>query len=207
MNKKHFAFIILSLLPGQIYAQGSKDLLKELEEESVSLGDNFTTFAVNSKKRFEAFRDSINKDYADFLEKAWSNASFHSIEKQQKDKEVKPTIEEPDDNKDRKDRVIKGEIVPIIKDKRPQPQPIAPIEENKIAKDSHEFIFYGTTMKVRWGGAAGFKFPTLNNKEVAKAYRMFSAEEYKNLLHDCLDLRKKYDLCDWAYYKMLEKMA
>ena len=207
MKKIYIVFLTLSLLPGQIHAQGSKDLLKELEEQSASLGDDFTTFAINSKKRFEAFRDSINKDYADFLEKTWSYASFHGIEKRQKDKETKPTIENNEDNNERKDRIIKGEIVPIIEDKRPQPQPIVPIEENKMAKDLHEFVFYGTTLKVRWGRVSGFKFPALNNKEVAKAYRTFSAEDYKNLLHDCLDLRKKYDLCDWAYYKMLEKMA
>ena len=208
MKKNIFIFLILSLLPGQINAQSS-NLMDELEalHDSLSGDGKFDTFIVNTKKYYESFRDSINKNYADFLEKTWSNASFHGIEKRQKDKEVKPTIEEPDDNKNRKDRVIKGEIVPIMEDRRPQPQPVAPIEENKMTKDFHEFVFYGTTMKVRWGGASVFKFSAINNKEVAKAYRMFSAEEYKNLLHDCLDLRKKHDLCDWAYYKMLEKMA
>jgi hypothetical protein len=68
-------------------------------------------------------------------------------------------------------------------------------------------MFYGTPMAVRWGNASKFKLAGTDKKSISKAYLELTGSRYDNLLHDCLALRKDKDLCDWAYYKMLQNMA
>ena len=62
-------------------------------------------------------------------------------------------------------------------------------------------------MGVRWGKAAQFKLKGNDEKAFAAAYRELTSAEYNDLLADCIKLRKEKNLCDWAYYKMLESLA
>ncbi len=204
MTKRLFILFPM-LLSGYIYAQNSNSLLKELEEDAKDMGENFDTYVVNINKKFAAFVDSINNDYARFLEQTWNSTSFEGIRQQPKDDEVQPIRYDKKDEP-KKDNIIQGNVIHIDTPK-PQPTPIVPIEENQEIKAYRSFSFYGTTMKARWNDVHHFKFEAINKKNIAKAYRTFSQPQFKNLLHDCLELRKNYQLCDWAYYKMLESLA
>ena len=70
-----------------------------------------------------------------------------------------------------------------------------------------DFDFYGTPMKVRWGNAEKFKLNGTSKKDISDAFLELTDKGYTNLVHDCLELRKEYKLCDWAYYKMLQNIA
>lgn len=47
----------------------------------------------------------------------------------------------------------------------------------------------------------------LNENSIADAWLKLSEESYTNLIHDCLELRKNYELCDWAYLQMLRDVS
>lgn len=204
MKRFSFLLIILSLVSVRITAQ--TNILDELED---MLGDDesFDSAVISIDREFYAFIDSINNDFARFLEKEWKSVPLGTVVKKKRDDEIKPIIRDEKEDKDKKDLIIRGTVIPIIKDERPQPKPIVPIKENKLTADYSTFSYYDTPMKVRWGEASQFKFANLSNKEIANAYRKLSTPAYRNLLHDCLALRKEYHLCDWAYYKLLETMA
>lgn len=104
-------------------------------------------------------------------------------------------------------KALEAELVIIKEDVKPQPEPVVPIKENKETVDKNTFMFYGTPMVVRWGNASKFKLAGTDKKSISKAYLELTGSRYDNLLHDCLALRKDKDLCDWAYYKMLQDMA
>ena len=122
-------------------------------------------------------------------------------EKERQLAEQKKKIEEENS------KPIKAVVVPIPESK-PQPGPIAPIpEEKKEELATNTFAYYGTELRVNWGDASQFKLNGSDEKTFAAAYRELTGRKYNQLLSDCLGLREQYNLCDWAYYKMLERLA
>lgn len=112
-----------------------------------------------------------------------------------------------------KGREIVVKSIPVIKKTIPQlqpqlqPQPVSPVKENKTTVKPNDFEYYGTPLEARWGGLSLFRLANTSEQAMANAYRELTSSTYNNLLYDCLEIRKEYDLCDWAYYKMLEKLA
>ena len=101
-------------------------------------------------------------------------------------------------------------MVPLP-EKKEQPKPIGgDVPQDAIPKDvaqTASFDFYGTPMNVRWGKAPKFKLKGNDEKAFAAALRELTGAEYNALLADCIKLRKEKNLCDWAYYKMLQNLA
>lgn len=121
---------------------------------------------------------------------------------QEQQKEIDKQKKELEEGKE-----IKAELVVVKEDTKPQPKPIRPVGENDLAVTKNKFMFYGTPMEVRWGNASNFKLAGTDSKSISQAYLELTDSGYDNLLHDCLEIRQKEDLCDWAYYKMLQDMA
>lgn len=167
--------------------------------------DDYDDFVNSVNKEYESFRDQVNKEYADFMEKAWKSYSLKESVGKPKKEDV-PVKYDKEKDKD-EEKVIEAEIIPFKLEAKPQPKPVKPIQENKEAPKVNKFMFYGTPMSVRWGNAAQFKLSGTDEKSLAKAYRELTGKAYNNLLHDCLEIRKNYTLCDWAYYKMLEVLT
>lgn len=166
---------------------------KELEQQQQQLDENVKKQQAEQQLLEEKKRQQEEERKLLAEEKAKQEKQQKELEKQKNELEHGKAIE--------------AEIVVIKEDDRPQPQPIAPIKENKDAVAKNTFNYYGTPMEVRWGNASKFKLAGTDNKSISKAYLELTGSSYDNLLHDCLALRKDKDLCDWAYYKMLEVMA
>ena len=87
---------------------------------------------------------------------------------------------------------------------KPQPQPKQEVLEiRKDANNYKSFKIFGTEIKVRIDDNCRFHLSGISNIEVADALDEFSKPQYNNLLYDCLEMRKKYAMSDWAYYQML----
>ncbi|MBO7645992.1 MAG: hypothetical protein J6S52_03155 [Prevotella sp.] len=128
--------------------------------------------------------------------------------KQQKEHQAKLQEEK----RKKEEEALPVNVIPVIEipvDNTPkkQPVPVAPIRENDEVNSYAEFDVFGTDMKVRWGDLPDFKLSGKNEKAVADAFRTLTSSKYNNLIRDCLANRIKYDLCDWAYYKMLQSMT
>ena len=89
----------------------------------------------------------------------------------------------------------------------PTPEPVMEIKENFNTREYHSFVFYGTEMKVRWSDECKFQLKGISENNVADAINLLSEPKYDNILYDCLQLRKKYQLGDWAYYQMLKQLS
>lgn len=95
----------------------------------------------------------------------------------------------------------------------------APVEEIKPVKEESieirfdeelatmPFSFFGTEMKVRLDESRRINIGEIKPARVADALAHLSTKEYDNLLYDCLQLKKKYALCDWAYTLMLKTIT
>ena len=130
--------------------------------------------------------------------------------KQQEEKE-RQLAEQKKKIEEEQSKPIVAQPIPVPEEK-PQPKPIGgdipkPETPQKDVATTSSFQFYGTPMGVRWGKAAQFKLKGNDEKAFAAAYRELTSADYNDLLADCIKLRKENNLCDWAYYKMLESLA
>ena len=127
--------------------------------------------------------------------------------KRQQEEQERQLAEQKKKLEKERSKPIEAVVVPIQEDKRKQPEPIVPIPENDKIMATNSFDYYGTPMDVRWGNISQFKLLGNTPKDFANGFRELSKSEYSNMVHDCLELRKRYQLCDWAYYMMLLTLA
>lgn len=159
---------------------------------------------------FNNFRRKSMEQFAEFIRNPWKE--FKKTEPVPVPKPapepVPPVIMDDKDEPPIEDKpiVIEEVIEPIKED--PQPQPVEPIEEVPIITPSYlDFVFFGTPEKVRLDKK---NLPILNGvdeRSVADMLEELSTEENDNLILDCLEIRKKRNLSDWAYLQMLKNIA
>lgn len=192
-----------------VSAQTGKTGQEDFDEFRKKAEAEYSSFRNRSWEEYQAFRDSVNKVYADFLEKAWAEFKMSPAIPKPKEREVTP-IPIPKEDRDRpfKDRPIKiEEIVPPVLP-TPQPVPIAPVPRIEEPTENWvTFTLYGTEMKVRFSEEEHFTLNGLNEKAIADAWRQLSQQAYNNTLRDCLVLRMKHHLSDWAYLRALEQVG
>lgn len=169
----------------------------------------YDDFKRKAQKKYSDFRDEANRQYVEFMRQAWRQYKTLPAIPKPKEEEVKPVVmPEEDRNKpiDNKPVVIEEVITPPAPE--PQPIPIAPIKEKPQPEDKYvSFAFYGTDCGVRFNDDERFTFTDSSNKSIAEAWERMSGDAYNNTIRDCLELRIRMQLCDWAYLNMLDTMA
>lgn len=93
----------------------------------------------------------------------------------------------------------KPEISPVPK--KPEP-PTPPVKTGQTLTVS----LYGTDMTVRVSDDMRFNV-NANEKDVARVWKKLSGRVADNTLYDCLELRTRYRLSDWAYLRMLDAIS
>lgn len=159
----------------------------------------------SAAQSYESFREKANKDYIEFLKSAWG--SFDSCAPLQRpiEKTIPPKPYEGNIDENHIETTPGNEPAPVI---GPQPQPIEPIEERPVAEvDRIDLVFYGICEKIRMPKCAFLTNTISTTDQIAGAWASLCHDEIDNTLYDCLKIRRKYKLCDWAYLKMLERLS
>lgn len=193
---------------GNLCAQQSFDEFNAKRQE------RFEKYKEQKTKDFAEFRRRRNEEFAKYLRNKWEDRNSEPVIPVPKDDILPPVIAPEEDT-----IAIPINPTPIVIDDvietplpEPQPQPIDPIEEIPVpitepVAPSVSFTFFGTKDKVRFNIENKIKLNILNEDAVSDGWEVLSSDEYTNLVYDCLALRQKYSLCDWAYLEMLNKMA
>ena len=170
----------------------------------------YDEFRRQAQEEYEDFRSEANKRYADFVRQAWQYYNVLPAIEKPKREEVPPVVMPKDD----RDKPLKDTPVPIDEvvapppAPKPQPVPVAPIREQPQPAEQYvTFRFFGTECKVRFSDDERFRLSGCNNEAVATAWEHMSGEAYNNTLRDCLELRIRMQLCDWAYLNMIAACA
>lgn len=189
---------------------------REIATANDSFEEQYKAFQQEANNRYEQFRMRAIKDYAMFMKNAWKTFGAEPKRQQPQIKEVPPTIETTPDFTpiDSNDPIIKGKpikinasVVPMPKP-MPQPKPVKPIvEQPEETTEYVEFAVYGTPMKVRFNDKEMFTINSLTEEEIANVFEKLANANFNNTIRDCLELRELYQLGDWAYLHMLEKLA
>lgn len=197
-----------------------EDNMPQHARQALSLKDRYNSLSRQSKQKYLSFRDECNKKYIEFVRKAWAKHS------------QMPTVEKPAEPRIEPQYVpdsLAGKDLPLLDNQRctigeekalpapiiNSPLPINPVEPVKEVEEDEEgkefcsmpFSFYGTDLKVRIDEGKRINLGQVTPDRVADALQYFSSKEYDNLLFDCLKIRDRHKLCDWAYLLMLKSLT
>jgi hypothetical protein len=193
--KRLLVICLLIISPKFIYAQ-LDDLQKEYED-----------FKKGAQKEYEDFRQKANKEYAEFLKYAWASYLKKPEIPIEKVPDVPPVIFKGNLNKPQGKPVPYESVIPLPKP-IVIPKPISPIPEVAPEKDKTvSFSFFGTECEVRYPKESKFHLSEVTGESLSNAWNELSGDDYNNLIRDCLDLRSKLNLCDWAYLQLLDKVT
>lgn len=194
-----FILILLSLSYVSIMSAQTEDEFRK----------SYEGFKQQARKEYDDFRDEANRQYAEFIRQAWQQYKTLPAIPKPKDEEVKPVVmpeEDRDKPIDDKPVIIEDVITPPAP--KPQPVPVAPIREQPKPEEKYvAFRFYGTECKVRFNDDERFTLGKCDKNTMASVWERMSGEEYNNTIRDCLELRIRLRLCDWAYLNFLDTMA
>lgn len=170
---------------------------------------DFQKFRQTMLNDYKGFRSRMMSEYTSFVRNAWKDLKSNAPIQKPKEEEVPPVVI-PKDEKPQpieNNPVVIEEIVkPVVVD--PQPQPVSPIKDVPVQNDEKSsFTFFGTIEEVRFTDDMKFSVRGVDENSVADALTILSNEKNDNLIHDCLAIREKRKLCDWAYLQMLKSMS
>ena len=214
------------------YAQNDKSNRSFDEWQKEAFGE-YENFRSRSSEEFEKFRRKAIKDYIDFVNNPWKKFKESKPIPRPKD-DILPVVKPKDDKqqdsivppvvKPKEDKQQDSIVPPVVKPKEenvviiedviphlpiePQPQPIVPIEEVPVKKEKYlEFAIFGTEERVRFNNNNPIELNPIREGNVAKMLKRLSDEKNDNTLVDCLNIRSKLQLCDWAYLMMLKAIG
>lgn len=175
----------------------------------------YNQFKQQAKKEYEDYRNQCNKEYADFLRKAWESYQAGPIIPSPKDETVPPVVMPQEDINhpiESNPIPIDTVVAPIVDEPQPQPKPISPIyERTQPTENSLTFMFFGTEGKVRIPKEKPISMNALetdlSGNALSDSWSELSCGEFDNLIRDCLELRIRHQLSDWAYLLMLHALA
>lgn len=183
--------------------------VKSLELHAQTIREQYAAFRKGARQEYADFRKRVNWEYADFMRRAWIYYQALPEVPKPKDETPSPLIIylEKGENKQSISYPLNEEMTPLDRT-IPQPKPIVPIKEIESSKDTHfTYSFWGTECRVRLGDEHRFGLKDCGTSTLADAWLRLSGEEYNNVVRDCLELRIRLHLCDWAYLLMLRDLS
>lgn len=179
---------------------------QSFEEYEQKMNSMYDKFRDNADKQYEDFYNRANAQYADFIKQAWVEFK------------VEPQIPEPKPNPpvqpvfNPKDKVVPQTKVPTINVPphitAPQAQPVKPIPTKIIPAQKISVDFFGAECTLRADKSAlAMELEDDSENSVSKGWSILSDGRTNALINDCLDLREQLNLCDWAYYELLQQVA
>ncbi|MDR0543307.1 MAG: hypothetical protein LBH19_13995 [Dysgonamonadaceae bacterium] len=180
---------------------------RDFEEYRKQASERFDSFKAKKQQEFEDFRTKANAEFAELMRKKWeAYRAIAGIPAPPSPDPVKPPVADPK-TPPTADPVPFKEIEPIPEPVTP-PQPIVPIPEpSQPGKQTFVFSFYHTECKVSLAPGQKIFLPDLSEKSIAEAWVQLTDPQYNSLINDCLQLRSRMDLCDWAYIQLLQTLT
>lgn len=203
--KYPFFLIVLLILGGTSVSAQNFDEFRRQQQ------DAFQSFRQQTQQEFDEYRSKINAEFAEFLKKPWEQADGNEPLKEAPKTPDIPIVELPIINIEapKENRINVNIEKPKIEiEKVEKPEPIAPVAYIPNPKEKTlTFVFYGTEGTVRFDINGKALLKGIAEKDVSSFWSELSKGGYDNLLADCLTLKENLDLCDWAYFKMTEKVS
>ncbi len=198
---------------GEMTAKRHSDpatVTREVAVKKQGAAEEFSAFRQQATAQYEQFRQQAIREYAAFMRKAWQTFEASPAQPLPKEDQVEPEIA-PENNMQetpQSNPVITDNQLLFIPVVSVQPVPSSPIKEQEEEEGEYvEFELYGTSLRVRFTGKEQFELKNLSESTVADVFERLQSNDFNNTIRDCLELRIRHQLCDWAYLKMLDAFS
>ncbi len=171
-----------------------------------SFADKYNDFRNEARNRHQSFKDESNRKYIEFLKYAWDR--YEGKAPMQMPNDDTPVPPQPYKNNDSVKPVSIAPIIVNPLDDNPQPKPVEPVRETPL-HDTPYFTtdFYGIECSVRLPENARLKVNANSSDAISDGWKRLSGETMNNAIRDCLEIRIRHNLCDWAYLSFLDKLC
>ncbi len=202
---KHAAIIILALLmSGTVSAQTEREKYEAAKRQAMG---QYASQRKKAMAEYAAFRKKANEEYAKFMQEAWEAMRVSKGEKPPAQPKPKRAPEAVPDKLPPATPLPTPIVAPSPRQVPPPPAPEVEIPEPAPTVPTMSFAMYSTSCTVHASDDLRFTLPSLNEKSIAETWKVLSTEKYDGLLHDCLEQRKKLNLSDWGYIRLLKNMS
>lgn len=224
--KRFLIPLLLVAISSTTWAQSLEDKFEQFKREQNATFDQFVS---DKQTEYDAFRKRVNDEYAAFMEKAWSEFKGQPAVQPKPQPKVEPVVYEEkgqiDGEKERKrgrrneekkkeeekQIAVEPEVV-VVPQAAPAPEPIAPVQPKEDKQEPRKekrvsVSFYGTIVSVNFPDPDGFKLASLDEKQLAEAWKQLSEAKYDVTVANVLAIRKSLQLCDWGYLRMLQEVT
>lgn len=170
--------------------------------------DFYDDFLKEALEQYNGFRDSLNKEYAEFLTQPWTAGKLRPAVR----KNDEPPVPVRHDGE--RDMVYDDmeydfdEVTPVVSPE-PQPRPVEPIPEVVIDRPVVTSVsFFGTPLDftLDWNLRLSWNVADESGVGAYWDYLSRSAGATK-LLSELLGYRESVNLSDWGYYRLVESLA
>lgn len=203
MKRFIIAFILLIAGMTCVQAQSFEEYKKKQQEK-------FNSYKTQKEADFEAYRARVNAEYAEYMRRywVWLESKKSVADPRLKIKDIGP-VDLPDLSDFEMDDDTELDNVTILPIQiKTEPLTVPPIKyKAKTAEKRIRFMFYGTPCEVRFDPTKKTSLANARENAVADMWKALSTDDYNNVIYDLLQLRKKLQLCDWAYLKLTETAA
>ena len=200
--KTLFLSIAFLLVSCNLFAQSFEDYKRQASKW-------FDKKKHNAETEFNTYRDSINREFANYMRQVWPEYEAKPANPvPERPEPPVPMIKKPDE---------KSSNTPISFDliKRPPtsipvapPKPVVPNNQpSKTTQPQFKFPFYGTLCSVSLSTSHQFKLSGVDENSVADAWLQLTNDKYNIVVADCLAWKEKLRLPDWGYLRFVEKMT
>ena len=168
---------------------------------------DFNGYKTEEIRKFKAYRDKVNAEYAEYMRRAWPEYKAQPAEPvPPRPEPPKPVVKDPTVEPSN-DPVPFDNILPTPPPIVP-PKPVVPLPEPaKPVRPSFAFEFYGTPCTIGLEERHRFSLTGVDENKVADAWKLLSSDAYLPIVSECLTWRDRLQLCDWGYVRFLEQMT
>lgn len=200
--KKIFLFLFLFGSFTHLFSQENQDSVMN------NMRNDFDVYRKKSIRDFDNFRDKANADFAEYMLKDWKNfQAFKGIPAPKAPDPVTPPMKKDPQEKPEDHLVPQGKIEPLPEPQK-QPLPVEPIPVNPTPEQtSLKFKFFNSSYSVVWNDSLKFTINSLSGENLANTWKALAGKSYNEFLSDCINLRSKLSLCDWAYVELLQQIT
>jgi hypothetical protein len=191
------------LSAGAIYAQNDFD--KYLKEQR----ETFERYKLQEQDNFNRYRDSINREYAAYLEKQWEVFKL-----QKEEPPIKNPVSEPPvyDATSPKPKPAK---VPVITPPEPLPPLTKPLPPTKVQPPAEQrpdntntvkSEFFGTPVTLKGFSQRSERLTGVSEKDIASYWNVLNGLPYSEWMNEIRRIKTDLNLNDWGMYLLIEKL-
>lgn len=163
--------------------------------------------ALAIQREYDEYRSQINAEYAEHVKRVWKGVPRKPKLTLPPDPEPlpQPIFEDVEPYKDDKRVVIDTVVSPP--QPSPRPEPVVPVNPKPFVDIPRaSFLYYGTSVNVNGSAIIkALKMRGTSEDDVSAAWTRLSVKENDAFIASCIECREKLRLCDWGYFKFVDK--